>query len=494
MTDFERTTPINTSPAELLNWHLRPGAFERLVPPWDSTRVIARSGSITDNTMRVSLSVPLPGGLRQRWDLHHENYDPAGAFDDVLDRGAFPAWRHEHRMRGAESGTAQLADSISYRLPLGVLGRIGGAGIVRRRLDRMFTWRHTVTRGDIEAHARAGAPPMRIAITGATGTIGRALAAYLSTAGHTIVPISRSSLAHLPAGEPLSMAPTAVWDPKAGTIDADALTGVDAVIHLAGEPVAPDRWFPPARWTQKSMEAIRESRVRGTDLLARTLAAMDTPPRVLISASAIGIYGDCGEQVLSEEAAAGTGFLCDVAEEWEAAANPAREAGIRVVHPRFGIVLTPEGGALKRLLLPTRLGAGGPMGSGRQWWSWVALDDVLGAIEHALAHESISGPMNVAAPDALRQRELARTLGKILRRPSFAPAPATALRLALGKGLADEMLLASARVDPRVLLDTGYVFRYPNAEGALRHLLGRGDSIDNLPSQSTNLPNMVASA
>ena len=290
------------------------------------------------------------------------------------------------------------------------------------------------------------------------------------------------------------MAPAVLWDPQAGTIDAEALAGVDAVIHLAGEPVAPDRWFPPARWTQSSMRAIRESRVQGTGLLARTLAAMDTPPRVLISASAIGIYGDCGDDELTEAAPAGTGFLCDVAQEWEAAADPAREAGIRVVHPRFGIVLTPEGGALKRLLLPTRLGAGGPMGSGRQWWSWVALDDVLGAIEHALAHDSIEGPMNVAAPHALRQRELARTLGRILRRPSFAPAPAAALRLVLGRGLADEMLLASAHVTPRTLLDTGYVFRYPNAEDALRHQLGRGDSLDTLPEQSASATNMVASA
>jgi uncharacterized protein (TIGR01777 family) len=488
MSTFEQRSPITASAQELLAWHLRPGAFERLVPPWDGTRVISRSGNIEDNTMRVELSAALPGGLRQRWKLHHENFSPDGAFDDVLDSGLFPYWRHEHRMHNTGEGLSELSDRIEYRIPFGPLGKAGGGRQVRKHLERMFTWRHSVTQGDIAAHARAAMPPMRIAISGATGLVGRALAAYLATAGHTVVPISRSSLANIPAGEPLSMAPAVVWDPAAGTIDADALAGVDAVVHLAGEPIAKDQWVPPARWSAESKRRIRESRVQGTDLLARTLAAMDTPPKVLVSASAIGIYGDRGDELLTEHVEPGTGFLSDVAREWEAATAPAEAAGIRVVHARLGIVLSPDGGALKRLLLPTKLGAGGPLGSGKQWWSWVALDDVLGAIEYAIARDTISGPMNVVAPHALRQKEFARVAGRVLRRPSFAPAPAFVLKAMLGAELAQELLLASTHVIPDVLTTTGYTFRYPNAEGALRHLLGRGDTVPATPHSAQTTP------
>lgn len=462
------------APAEaVLNWHLRAGAFERLLPPWDSTRVTRRSGSIEDNSMRVELSVPLAAGFRQRWKLHHENFAADSGFDDVLDSGAFPEWRHEHRIAAIDATSARLADSIHYSLPLGGVGRIGGGGMVRRRLERMFAYRHAVTRDDIAAHTRAALPPMRIAITGATGLVGRALAAYLATAGHTIVPISRRPLTHLAAGDPLAMAPTVVWDPAQGTIDADALEGVDAVIHLAGEPIAHDRWIPPARWTTESRMKIRESRIQGTRLIAETVARMEHPPQTLVCASAIGAYGDRADERLDDGSSFGNGFLADVVRDWESAAEPARAASIRVVHARFGIILSPASGALKRLLLPTKLGAGGALGSGKQWWSWIGLDDVLGAIEHSLATESIEGPVNVVSPHPERQKALARVLGSVLHRPAVIPAPAPILKLVLGAELASDLLLASAHVQPNTLLDTGYIFRHPTIEEALRHTLGK---------------------
>lgn len=469
---FERTTQVEASAAELLRWHLRPGAFERLVPPWDSTRVARRTGRIEDDSMRLELDVPIAGGIRQRWKLHHENFAADSGFDDVLDSGAFPSWRHSHRIAAIDDAHAQLVDSIEYTLPLGAAGRLVGQGTVRRRLERTFAFRHAVTQCDLAAHARAGLAPLRIAITGATGLVGRALAAYLATAGHTVVPISRRPLTHLPEGDPLAMAPAVIWDPASGTIDTEGLEGVDAIIHLAGEPIASDRWIPPARWTHASRQRIRDSRIRGTQLIAQSAAALQRPPRVLICASAIGAYGDRGNELLDDDASYGTGFLADVAREWEAAADPARAAGIRTVHARLGVILTPAGGALKRLVLPTKFGAGGPLGTGRQWWSWISLDDVLGAIEHALAHDEITGPINVVSPNPEPQRAIARALGAVMHRPALIPTPQLALKLVLGADLATELLLSSARAMPTTLLGSGYGFRHPDVSGALRHALG----------------------
>jgi uncharacterized protein (TIGR01777 family) len=256
------------------------------------------------------------------------------------------------------------------------------------------------------------------------------------------------------------------WDPAAGTIDRERLEGLDAVVHLAGASIA-------ARFTKAHLHEVLESRRAGTRLLATTLAGLARPPRVLVSASAIGLYGDRGDELLDESSAAGAGVLAETAKVWEAETAAAARAGIRVVLVRTGLVLAREGGALAPLLLPARLGLGGPLGSGRQWWSWIAIDDVVGAIRHAIVTATLSGPVHLAAPGAVRQAEFARVLGRVLGRPAFLPAPAFALRLILGRGMADALILASARVSADRLVASGYVFRYPALEPALRHVLGR---------------------
>lgn len=258
---------------------------------------------------------------------------------------------------------------------------------------------------------------------------------------------------------------TVWWDPSAGEIDTGRLDGVDAVVHLAGENIV-------GRWTRAKKARIRESRVRGTRLLAETLAGLPEPPAIMVSASASGYYGDRGNELLSEESAPGGNFLAGVCEEWEAAANPARQVGARVVHPRFGIVLSTAGGALGTTLPIFRLGAGGKIGSGRQYWSWVVIDDAVGAILHALEEDSLNGPVNVTVPDPLTNAEYTRTLGHVLGRPTIFPLPAPAARVMLGQ-VADELLLASQRIEPVRLKETGYSYRYPELEGALRHLLNR---------------------
>jgi uncharacterized protein len=296
---------------------------------------------------------------------------------------------------------------------------------------------------------------MKVLISGATGLIGSALIPELESGGHQITRLTRSPGSGSDVG----------WNPDAGEIDASRLEGHDAVVHLAGENIGEGRWTPEKK------RRILESRAKGTRLLAETIASLPEPPRVMVSASAVGYYGDRGNELLREDSGPGSDFLAEVCKAWEAAADPAREAGVRVVHPRNGIVLSTQGGALARTLPIFKLGGGGRIGSGRQWWSWVAMADVVGAILHSLTDDSVEGPVNVGSPNPLTNAEYTRVLGKVLNRPTIFPLPAPAARLMLGE-VADALLLASQRMEPAKLKETGYDFRYPELDGALRHLLG----------------------
>jgi hypothetical protein len=297
---------------------------------------------------------------------------------------------------------------------------------------------------------------MKVLVTGSSGLVGSALLSQLESDGHTVTRLVRSRRG---TGEA-----QVLWEPQAGAIDSASLEGLDAVVHLAGESIA------AGRWTAARKARILESRTKGTRLLAEALASLRERPKALVSASAVGYYGDRGEEALREESASGSGFLADVCRQWEAAAAPAAQVGIRVVHPRFAMILSTAGGALQRLLLPFRLGLGGKLGSGQQFMSWVALDDVVGAICHALTHDDLQGPVNTVSPTPVRNHEFTRTLGRVLRRPTVFPLPALAARLAFGQ-MADELLLASQRVEPAKLLASGYQFAFPDLESALRHLL-----------------------
>ncbi|MBI4544692.1 MAG: TIGR01777 family protein [Gemmatimonadetes bacterium] len=302
---------------------------------------------------------------------------------------------------------------------------------------------------------------MRIAITGSTGFIGSALVRELGGAGHSVTPVVRRR----PPGARDSLV---LWDPVGGRIDAARLEEHDAVIHLAGERIA-------GVWTALKKRRIRESRVLGTRLLCEALAGLSRRPGVLLSASAVGYYGSRDPaEVLDEGSAPGAGFLAAVAQEWEAATRPAETAGIRVARMRFAPVLGREGGVLAAMLPVFRLGLGGRLGDGRQVWSWIALDDVVGAALHVLSRDTLFGPINFAAPQPVTNAEFTRTLGRVLGLPTICGVPAVVLRLLLGE-MAEEMLLAGARVAPEKLLESGYVFAYPELEPALRHMLrGRG--------------------
>lgn len=296
---------------------------------------------------------------------------------------------------------------------------------------------------------------MKILVTGSTGLVGSALVPSLKAQGHEVTRAVRRQT---------DKADEVYWNPEDGSIDAARLTGIDAAVHLAGENIA-------ERWTDEKKRRIRESRVKGTRLLSETLARLEPLPRVLVSASAIGIYGNRGAEVLTEESSHGDDFLADVCREWEAATAPASEGGIRVVNLRIGIVLSKKGGALAKMLTPFKLGVGGKVGSGEQYMSWVALDDVVGIIEHALTNESLRGPVNTVAPTPVTNLEFTKTLGSAISRPTIFPIPAFGLRLAFGEEMANGTLLSSARVEPARLKESGYQFKYPTLKGALRHVL-----------------------
>ena len=297
---------------------------------------------------------------------------------------------------------------------------------------------------------------MHIAITGSRGLVGSELVPFLTTGGHRVTHVTRTQ------SDPQDV----VWDPQQGQLDPTALEGIDAAVHLAGENIA------GRRWNTQQKQRILDSRVNGTRLLCEKLAALQTPPQVLISASAIGLYGDRGSEIMSETSESGEGFLPDVAEQWEAATQPAKDAGIRVVHLRFGVILSPRGGALAKMLTPFRLGGGGVVGNGKQYWSWISLDDAVSAILHALMTDSLKGPVNVVAPQPVTNLEFTKTLGRVLARPTIVPMPGFLARLVLGE-MANDLLLSSLRVAPQRLLETGFTFQHAELETALRHLLGR---------------------
>jgi len=298
---------------------------------------------------------------------------------------------------------------------------------------------------------------MKVAITGASGFVGGALVPFLTTGGHEVVRLVRRA----PRAKD-----EARWDPEAGEIDAAALEGVDAVVNLSGENLA------GGRWTESRKALLRSSRLEPTRLLARTLAGLKRKPKVLVSTSAIGVYGSRGDAWVTEKDPPADDFLGRLSSDWEKAAAPAAEAGIRVVHPRIGMVLSPAGGALGKMLPPFRAGLGGVLGPGTQYMSWIAMDDLLGVIHHLLDRPDVAGPVNTVAPEPVTNAVFTKTLGRVLGRPTIAPAPAFALRLAFGE-MADATLLSSTRVRPGRLLATGYRFRFPDLESALRHVLGR---------------------
>ena len=461
MSELVQRSLMPVSAEELLAWHARPGAFERLMPPWERIELRTAVRSLS-NGERAEFVIPV-GPFRRRWIAEHHALSDGIGFRDAQIVGPFARWEHTHRMLPAEPANTSswLEDRIHYDVPLAAIGRALLGSYIGKSLARTFAYRHRVTIADLKAHQAArdqqGIQPMNILVTGSTGLVGSAVVPFLTTGGHRVLRLVR--------GTPRN-ADEVAWNPTAGTIDADKLEGVDAVVHLAGDNIA------HGRWSAAKKARIRDSRVSGTHLLSTALAKRNRKPRVLVCASAIGYYGHRGDDVMTETSPPGPTFISTVCREWEAATEPAQQAGIRVVNLRIGVVLTPRGGALAKMLTPFKLCAGGVVGSGRQYWSWIALDDVVGAIHHAITHDELTGPVNAVAPETVTNAVFTKTLGRVLHRPTIAPLPGFVVKLLLGE-MGEELLLASTRVAPNRLQETGYEFRCPTLDGALRHVLGR---------------------
>ncbi|WP_313673550.1 TIGR01777 family oxidoreductase [Mycolicibacterium sp.] len=433
---------------EVFAWHTRPGAMRRLVPPWQPMRVVKETESLADGTAILGL----PGGLR--WIAKHDpaGYHPPNQFVDVLSSDGLMTmpprvigwWRHVHKYNEDGPGRTRVLDEVDTTVP--------GAA-----LRSTFAYRHRQLAEDLAAHrdaAQAGAGQLVVAITGSSGLVGTALSAFLSTGGHRVIRLVRGE----PTGDNERR-----WDPDNPA--PDLLSGVDALVHLAGESIA-------GRFTEAHRRAIRSSRVEPTRRLAEIAAA--TPGfGAFVSASAIGYYGhDCGEQVLDENSPRGKGFLADVVADWEAATRPAAEAGRRVVLVRTGIIQSAAGGTLKLLRPLFAAGLGGRLGSGRQWLSWIGIDDMLDIYYRAIYDNRLTGPVNAVAPNPVRNAEYTKVLASTLRRPALLPVPSFGPRLLLGKQGATELAEANQRVAPAALEALGHRFRQASVDDVLAHQLG----------------------
>ena len=428
---------------EVFAWHARPGAFTRLAPPWQPVRVVSEADSLRDGRAVLGL----PGGLR--WTATHQpaGYRPDRSFVDSLDTGLLSTvltWRHTHEFEPEDGDRTRMTDRVDTPVPAALL-------------RSMFAYRHRQLADDLAAHAwvRELRPePLTVAVTGAGGFVGTALCALLTTGGHRVIRLVRGGA---------RSADERRWRPEAPA--EDLLAGVDALVHLAGEPIA-------GRFTDEHKAAVRDSRIDPTRRLAELVAAAGVP--VMVSASAIGFYGaDRGDTELTEASGRGDGFLADLVADWEDATGPAADGGARVVRVRTGIVQSPRGGTLRLMYPLFAAGLGGRLGDGRQWLSWIGHDDLCDVYLRALVDERVAGPVNAVAPTPVRNVDYTVALASALRRPAVLPVPSFGPRLLLGEEGTRELALADQRVVPAVLAGVGHRFRHAEVGAALRHVLGK---------------------
>jgi len=400
------------------------------------------------------LEIPV-GPISIKWNLAHDNYIENKQFQDYQVSGPFSRWRHTHRFIGQPAGCL-LEDEIEFGLPASFLTQPLFVNAVTHELQRLFRYRSEVLQ-NVFSKPDQEVKSMNVLVSGSHGLIGSSLTPYLTSLGHKVKRLLRSSTD--------ASVDDIVWDQKR-LLTPNELQGIDAVIHLAGENIA------SGRWDENKKKALQDSRVNSTKLLCESISRLDSPPNSFLCASAIGYYGEGGTKELEETALSGNSFLSHLCQDWENATKSLQERNVRVVNLRFGVVLSPKSGALARMLPPFKFGAGGNIGNGKQYMSWIALDDVVHAISYCLDNDAVSGPVNFVAPKPVTNAEFTKAMGRVLNRPTFFPVPEFAARLAFGE-MADELLLNSCRVKPTKLINSGYQFLYPDIDSALRHVLGK---------------------
>ena len=488
---FSYTTKLPFFIKDVFAWHERDGAFERLNPCWAPVKIISSVKGIKDGA-KVVVKVPYFGSLPfyMTWKLTHDSYSPPNLFRDVLTRGLFKSWKHSHKfsdlklaVEGGDKNIKNLTlyeDSIEFELPFPMNLVFGSdawrwvSELVQRcrtqaqrpaiqikipflssELNRVFKYRHQILLNDLQEHN--GVVAKKIAISGASGFVGSALTPFLTTGGHTVTKLVRKMT---------DQKDECYWDQQTSTVDLNKLENLDVFIHLAGENIA------EGKWTTAKKNAIRSSRVEATNFLVDRLLKLKNPPKIFISASAIGIYNSSKTETFDEDSEIGSGFLAEVASEWENATKKLSDHGVRVVNLRFGIVLSPNGGALKQMMLPFLCGLGGRLGDGMHYMSWIALEDLIRIIYYSINNEKLNGPINCVAPNPVTNAEFTKIFGKVLKRPTLIPTPIAPLRALYGE-MVDAVLLASHRVLPKRLEEAGFKFNFPELEQALRFSLGK---------------------
>lgn len=453
---FEHKTHVDNSLEDAFAWHERKGAFRRLMPPWELAEEVRADDNLEEGSQRI-FRFPM-GPIKMSWVAQHTAYNPPHSFEDIMLKGPFKSWHHTHKFEKTTDGKVLIHDKVNYKLPLGFLGNIVAGKMIKKRLTRMFTAREIRLERDLKRHAEfSHIKRKKILVAGSSGLIGRQLVAFLDTGGHDVWRLVRRT--------PKDGEKEISWSPKDGSINPSELEGFDTIIHLGGAGIG------DKRWTKKRMKLIEESRTKSTKILAETIAKLDKKPESFIIASAVGWYGERGDETLDEDSTPGEGFLPETCANWEQSSQAAKDAGVRTIHLRTGIVLDATGGALGKMLLPAKLGGGGPIGRGKQWYSWISMDDQIYATHYLAMNTECEGVYNLTAPNPVQQKTFAKVLGKVLRRPAFIPTPPFGIWLLFGKmGVA--LTTESTRVTPTRLLKSGYEFEHQDLEPALRDCLG----------------------
>ena len=464
-TNYKHETVVNADIETTFAWFEHEGSFRRLMPPWEVAQEVRADDSLEVGSQRV-FKFPAPGApfINLTWIAEHTGYDKPNYFADTMVKGPFWKWDHDHYLK-EENGVTTVVDDVTYSVPFGPLGmlvdKVLGGSLVTGRISSMFRAREFRLKRDLDNHAKfLNMPRKKILIVGSSGLIGTQLVAFLDTGDHEVWRLVRR--------ESDSNKNEISWNPSKGEINPKELEGFDVVIHLGGVGIG------DKRWSKKRKAAIKDSRVNSTELLSKTLASLENKPDLFMMASAIGYYGNRGDEELDESSSCGEEgyFLTDVCRQWEDSANPAKEAGIRTVHLRTGIVISAVGGALGKMLLPAKIGGGGPIGSGKQWMSWISMDDQIYSMYHLMMSEGVSGEYNLTAPNPVRQKQFAKDLGRVLRRPAFAPLPGFMMKIMFGE-MGARLTLDSLRVLPKNLQESGYEFIHTDLQSALNDSLGK---------------------
>ena len=456
---FKERFPVSSH--VLFNWHEMPGAFLRLNPPFEPVELISHTGGIKDGA-QVKIKIPILGPIGIFWSLTHTGYVAGEKFEDHQVKGPFKSWQHRHLFKAISETESELHDEIQFSLPFSILSEPLFGWLFKRKLTKLFHFRHQQTKCDltvIERYKNSFPLPQRYLISGASGFVGKSLVSFLLTAGHSVSILSRKDTTLFPS-EVIQIP----WDPYQQELDSNAIEGFDHIIHLSGENVA-------SRWSEKIKKRIIDSRVVTTLLLAETVKQLTKKPDSFISASGVGFYGTHTNSVVDENSPQGDGFLAEVVRLWENALSPLKDSSVRTYCARFGIILSPDGGALKKLIIPFMLGIGGPIGMGRRMMSCISKSDVVYGLYHLTASKTSRGPINFCVPTAVSNLVFSQTLARILKRPCVAFVPPFILKIIFGK-MADETILTSQNVSPKSLKESGFSFSFPSIESILRFVTG----------------------